>query len=93
MASKRSVGSIRDFFSKSKVQVSSLSTQEIPLVDFSYRLISSLDECTKLSSATKFSTIVGTSNLNNVLENNLEDENQDEVFDSSHVSFNTDKPT
>ena len=41
------------FFSKLKIQVSSLSTQEIPLVDFSNRLIASQDENTGISSATK----------------------------------------
>ena len=85
MASKRSGGSILGFFSKSKVQVSSLSTQEIPLVDFSSRLISSHD---KISSAPKISTVVETSYLSNL--NNL---SQGEIFDSSNVSLTTDSPT
>ncbi|CAF1549031.1 unnamed protein product, partial [Didymodactylos carnosus] len=71
------------FFKKSKAQASSLSTQEIPLVDFSNLPSSSQDENNEISSATKISTLVETSNLsnlNNVLENNLEHENQDEIF-------------
>ncbi|CAF1413550.1 unnamed protein product, partial [Didymodactylos carnosus] len=43
----------------------------------------SQDENNEISSATKISTLVETSNLsnlNNVLENNLEHENQDEIF-------------
>ena len=96
MASKESSGSILDsFFSKSKVQLS-FSTQEIPLVDFSNRLVSSQDENTEISFATKISTVVETSNLsnlNNVLENNLEIENLQEMFGGSHVLLNTDNPT
>ena len=37
--------------------------------------------------------MVETLNLNNILENNLEDENQDEIFDSSRVSLNIDDST
>ena len=54
MVSKRVGESILDSFSKSKVQVSSLSTQEIPLVDFSDRLINAQDEATEISSAIRF---------------------------------------
>ena len=85
MVSKRSGGSILDFFSKSKVQALSISTQEFPLVYFSNRLISSQDESTEVSSATKIFTVIETSNLlnlNNVLENNIEHKNRDEIFDS-----------
>ena len=55
----------------------SFNIKEIPLVDFSNRLISSQDENIEISSTTKISTVVersNLSNLNNVQENNLEDE-------------------
>ncbi len=56
MASKRSTGSILDFFSrKSKAQGSSLSTEEIPLVDITDLRTGSRDENTKISFATKIS--------------------------------------
>ncbi len=56
MASKRSTGSILDFFSeKSKAQGSSLSTEEIPLLDITDLRTGSRDENTEISSATKIS--------------------------------------
>ena len=72
------------FVSKLKVEVSFLSTQEISLVDFSNHVISSEDE---ILFATKISTVVETSNLSNLdhgLENNLENESEDEIFDDSN---------
>jgi hypothetical protein len=56
MASKRSAGSILDFFSKKpKTEGSSLSTEEIPLVDITDLQTGSRDENTEVSSATKIS--------------------------------------
>jgi hypothetical protein len=53
---KRSAGSILDFFSKkSKAHGSSLSTEEIPLVDITDLRTVSRDENTEISSATKIS--------------------------------------
>ncbi|CAF0953813.1 unnamed protein product [Adineta steineri] len=96
MASKRSSGSILDFFSKkSKAQAPVLSTEEIPLVDFTILPTSSRGENTEISSATKIYPLIETSNLtnlNNVSENDLEHESQDEVFDTSNISSNTDNP-
>ncbi|CAF2490996.1 unnamed protein product [Rotaria sp. Silwood2] len=96
MTSKRSTGSILDvFFFKSKSQASSLSTEEMSLVDFADLPTSSRDENTEISSATKISPFIQTSNLsnlNNVSKNDLELENQDDIFDNSNVSSNMDNP-
>ena len=80
MASKRSAGSILDFFSKkSKAQTSSPFTEEIPLVDFTDSSTISQDENTRISSKNQTSPsaeMPSLSNLNDVSEHDFENENQ-----------------
>jgi hypothetical protein len=59
MASKRSAGSILHVFSKKlKAEESSLSAEEIPLVDITDLRTGSRDENTEISSATKISCTI-----------------------------------
>jgi hypothetical protein len=94
MASKRSAGSILDFFSKkSKAQTSSLLTEEIPLVDFTDSSTTSRDESAQIFTTNQKAPSAETpnsSNFNDVSEHDLEHENQNETFSSSNLSLNSD---